>query len=336
MNEGFDVGLEMSGNPAAFRDMLANMCHGGKIAMLGIPAERDRHRLEHGHLQHAHHQGHLRPRDVRNLVQDDRHAPERPRHRARSSPTASTTPSSSRASRSCARGELRQSRSSTGRSEPAAMYRHAMTTHAFQRPRSAESSTRSATAGLYKARTRHHHARSGRTIGVVERPRRCSTSAPTTTSAWPTIPRSIAAAHEALDRWGYGLASRPLHLRHAADPQAARSDAQRVPRHRGHDPLFLLLRRQRRAVRDAARRRGRGHLRRAEPRLASSTASGSARRSASATATTTWPTCEAKLKEAAPPAPLPADRHRRRLLDGRHHRQPAERSAIWPTSTTRW
>jgi threonine 3-dehydrogenase len=38
MKEGFDVGLEMSGNPAAFRDMLATMCHGGKIAMLGIPA----------------------------------------------------------------------------------------------------------------------------------------------------------------------------------------------------------------------------------------------------------------------------------------------------------
>ena len=39
MREGFDVGLEMSGNPAAFRDMLPNMCHGGKIAMLGIPPE---------------------------------------------------------------------------------------------------------------------------------------------------------------------------------------------------------------------------------------------------------------------------------------------------------
>ena len=39
MKEGFDVGLEMSGNAAAFRDMLANMSHGGKIAMLGIPAE---------------------------------------------------------------------------------------------------------------------------------------------------------------------------------------------------------------------------------------------------------------------------------------------------------
>lgn len=37
MHEGFDVGLEMSGNESAFRDMLANMCHGGKIAMLGIP-----------------------------------------------------------------------------------------------------------------------------------------------------------------------------------------------------------------------------------------------------------------------------------------------------------
>jgi threonine 3-dehydrogenase len=37
MKEGFDVGLEMSGSPAAFRDMLANMAHGGKISMLGIP-----------------------------------------------------------------------------------------------------------------------------------------------------------------------------------------------------------------------------------------------------------------------------------------------------------
>ncbi len=37
MTEGFDVGLEMSGNPAAFRELLANMCHGGRIAMLGIP-----------------------------------------------------------------------------------------------------------------------------------------------------------------------------------------------------------------------------------------------------------------------------------------------------------
>jgi threonine 3-dehydrogenase len=37
MKEGFDVGMEMSGVPAAFKDMLANMFHGGKIAFLGIP-----------------------------------------------------------------------------------------------------------------------------------------------------------------------------------------------------------------------------------------------------------------------------------------------------------
>jgi threonine 3-dehydrogenase len=38
MLEGFDVGLEMSGNASAFREMLANMSHGAKIAMLGIPS----------------------------------------------------------------------------------------------------------------------------------------------------------------------------------------------------------------------------------------------------------------------------------------------------------
>jgi threonine 3-dehydrogenase len=37
MKEGFDIGLEMSGNAAAFSDMIANMSHGGMIAMLGIP-----------------------------------------------------------------------------------------------------------------------------------------------------------------------------------------------------------------------------------------------------------------------------------------------------------
>ena len=39
MKEGFDVGLEMSGSGEAFRDMVENMCHGGKIALLGIPSK---------------------------------------------------------------------------------------------------------------------------------------------------------------------------------------------------------------------------------------------------------------------------------------------------------
>ena len=39
MSEGFDIGLEMSGNPSAFREMISNMAHGGRIAMLGIPTQ---------------------------------------------------------------------------------------------------------------------------------------------------------------------------------------------------------------------------------------------------------------------------------------------------------
>ncbi|WP_394169007.1 L-threonine 3-dehydrogenase [Saccharospirillum alexandrii] len=39
MTEGFDVGLEMSGVPSAFRSMLSSMNHGGKVALLGIPGE---------------------------------------------------------------------------------------------------------------------------------------------------------------------------------------------------------------------------------------------------------------------------------------------------------
>ena len=40
IREGFDVGLEMSGNADAFRSLLDHMCHGGKVAMLGIPSEK--------------------------------------------------------------------------------------------------------------------------------------------------------------------------------------------------------------------------------------------------------------------------------------------------------
>jgi threonine 3-dehydrogenase len=39
MTEGFDVGLEMSGNGQAFKDLLDSMCHGGKVSILGIPSE---------------------------------------------------------------------------------------------------------------------------------------------------------------------------------------------------------------------------------------------------------------------------------------------------------
>ncbi|MFD8937960.1 L-threonine 3-dehydrogenase [Streptomyces sp. NPDC059578] len=39
LREGFDIGLEMSGRPEALRDMIGNMTHGGRIAVLGLPTE---------------------------------------------------------------------------------------------------------------------------------------------------------------------------------------------------------------------------------------------------------------------------------------------------------
>ena len=71
MKEGFDIGLEMSGAPVAVDDMLATMNHGGRVAMLGLPHDPIPDRLEPGDHAHDHHQGHLRPRDVRHLVRHE-------------------------------------------------------------------------------------------------------------------------------------------------------------------------------------------------------------------------------------------------------------------------
>ena len=64
MSEGFDIGLEMSGDADAVRSMIANMSHGGRIAVLGIPTQRAHARHQPDHLQHADDQGGVWPRDV--------------------------------------------------------------------------------------------------------------------------------------------------------------------------------------------------------------------------------------------------------------------------------
>ena len=77
MKEGFDVGLEMSGSAAALRSMLANMCHGGKIAMLGIPEPNTQIDWNLVVFNSLTIQGHLWAGNVRDLVQDDGDAAER-------------------------------------------------------------------------------------------------------------------------------------------------------------------------------------------------------------------------------------------------------------------
>jgi threonine 3-dehydrogenase len=39
MREGFDIGLEMSGSPLAMAEMLTNLNHGARVAMLGLPTD---------------------------------------------------------------------------------------------------------------------------------------------------------------------------------------------------------------------------------------------------------------------------------------------------------
>ena len=119
MKEGFDVGLEMSGNARAFKDMIANMCHGGKIALLGIGihGEAGSHQLGHGGFQQPHHQRDLRSRDVRDVVQDDRHDPERTGHFARHHASLSLPAISGRL-RADAFGQERQDRARLGGVRP--------------------------------------------------------------------------------------------------------------------------------------------------------------------------------------------------------------------------
>ena len=71
------------------------------------------------------------------------------------------------------------------------------------------------------------------------------------------------AAKSALDRYGYGMASVRFICGTQEEHKQLEARISVVPRHGGHDPLWLLLRCQWRPVRDAARRRGRDHLGRA-------------------------------------------------------------------------
>ncbi len=114
-----------------------------------------------------------------------------------------------------------------------------------------------------------------------------------------------------------------LHLRHAGRAQATRSADFQLPRHGGHDPLRLLLRRQWRTVRDAAWRGGRGHFGCAESRLD--------HRRRQALQGKTLPLRQQRYgrprsqAEGGAGQPLQVDRHRRRVFDGRDHRRPQGR-----------
>ena len=142
------------------------------------------------------------------------------------------------------------------------------------------------------------------------------------------------AAKAALDRYGYGMASVRFICGTQEEHKQLEAQDLGLPRHGGHDPLRLLLRRQWRPVRDAARRGGRDHFRRAEPCLD--------HRRRPALQGEALPLRQQRhgrpggQAEGGAGQPLPADRDRRRLLDGRHHRRPAAASATSRKNTMRW
>jgi threonine 3-dehydrogenase len=77
MTEGFDVALEMSGAPAAFDQLIDSVVTGGRGRPPRPAGQARAGRLEQGHLQAADAERRLRPRNVRDLAQNDRHAGER-------------------------------------------------------------------------------------------------------------------------------------------------------------------------------------------------------------------------------------------------------------------
>ena len=294
-----------------------------KISMLGIPDGRDRDRLEQGHLQHADHQGHLRPRDFRDLVQDDDDAPVRPRTSIRSSPTASPIPTTSRASQP--RSRARPARSSCAGIDPfgafdraAAWPQRAGGKRMYGR---FEQHLEDELAGdprsrLLQDRAGDHDAAGqpcrGRLRRRPDQSVRQQLSRPRPEPARSKRRRARGARALGL-RHGLG----PLHLRHPERPQAARGPALGLAPDRGHDPLSLLLRRQWRAVTRPCSGRGRGHLRRAQPCL------DHRRRPPLQGAALPLPQCRHGRSRGAAEGrrrrrrALQADRHRRRLLDGR-------------------
>ena len=235
MREGFDIGLEMSGNPAAVDDMIANMNHGGRVAMLGLPKDPYADRLGPGHHPHDHHQGHLRPGDVRHLVRDVARC-SRPRRccmdarRARSSPTASRPSSGRTPSPRPVRASAARS-SSTGAEPPITAVPEPKENHDVRRSRRA----RRHAAG--DPRTPGSEARARADLAAVgphhDHPGRGAELLRQQLPGAGRPPRRRRGGGEGVAGVGFRHGQRALHLRHADAAHPAGGADRRVPRHRG-------------------------------------------------------------------------------------------------------
>ena len=336
MTEGFDVGLEMSGNPSAFRDMLDNMAHGGKISMLGIPAGEmaiDWNKVIFNMLTLKGIYG----REIFEtwykmtvMIQSGLDLAPIITHRLPYQGIRARL-------RGDAPGRYRQGRSQLGvrpgRCRPAPSRKTRGCDVRQIRTACRGRARRDPRGRLLQDRAGDHDAAGQPCRGPDRRGR----DQPVRQQL--SRPRPGRAGQGGGDGGARALGLRhglgALHLRHPVDPQAARGAALRLARDGGHDPLSLLLRRQWRPLRDPARARGRGDLRRAQPRL------DHRRRAALQGAALPLQECRHGRPRGAAAGrrrrrrALQADRHRRRLLDGRLYRPARARSATSPSATAR-
>ena len=342
MKEGFDVGLEMSGNPDAFREMLANMCHGGKIAMLGILPKSEidwdtvvfngltikgiygremyetwykmtmmiqsglditpviTHRFHYTEFEKAFEV--MRSGNSGKVVLTGRRIePARPEEPCRAMPphmqcggVANDRPRylNPQPSTSTDVRFTQETPDRTARRDPPGRALQGRTHHRHAPGRSHRRGRRTRGAQLLRQqlpRPGQRSATSGRRQGEL----RPLGLRPVAASASSAAPRSCTSNSKPRSPSSWAPRTRSSTAR-ASTPTAGCSRRFSGPRTRSSATSSTTP--------------------------ASSTASGSARRGGCATRTATWPTSKHSFKQAAD-ARLRLDRHRRRLLDGRHHRQ---------------
>ena len=326
---------------SAVEDMLANLNHGGRVAMLGLP--KDPFAIDWGRvITHM-----ITIKGIYGREMYDTWYAMSSMLQTRASGCATASPRSSPTASRPSSGRTRSPRPAR-----ASAARSSWTGAEPPRPPAPREPSREEHHDVRTVQGRAEHHAAG------DRGRR-SLQARARSSPHPSRPTSRRPRPEALNfcannylgladhptvvdapprrRCRSGASGWPACASSAARRSCTRSSSARLSDFLGtedDDPLLLLLRRQRRRLRDAVRRRRRDHLRRAQPRLAHRRHPAVQGPPAAATATPTWPTSR---RSSSPPRTRAAASSSPTASSPWTATSPRwTRSATWPSGTTRW
>ena len=293
MTEGFDIGLEMSGNPVALRTMIDAMAHGGRIALLGIPAAEVTLDLNPVIFKMLTLKGIYGREMYESWYQMAVLVELGPRPRARSSRTASRYRDFEEAFAVARSGQSGKVILDWTRLEEELMY-------GTLRDDLVGTLAEVREAGHLQSRARDHNA-PGRARRRVAAAASCSISARTTTSASPTIPRSwkprtrrSTAGATAWPRSGSSAAPRRCTASSSSGCRRSSAPTTRSSSARASTPTAACSRR------CSTRATPSSPTSSTTPR--SSTGSGSAKRVGCATRTATWTSSRRGSRRRATPA----------------------------------